>query len=373
MGTNKGRVLVTGGAGLIGSHLVDLLIEKGYEVNILDNLEPQTHPKGRPVWLNPRARFFQGDVRDGAALSQALEGVCAVFHQAAFGGFTPEISKYIDVNTIGTARLFEQIAKGKSAVRKIVVASSQAVYGEGAYRCERHGLKYPSKRPPAQIEKKNWELFCSECESTLQPIPVSEEKPSEGETAYALSKEFEERLALAYGKQLGIPTVALRYAVTYGPRQSIFNPYTGVVSIFSTRLLNNLPPLVYEDGQQTRDFIYVGDVVHANLFVMESEAADFKVFNVGTGIATSVEALARELASIYGKKIGPKIPGEFRHGDVRHILLDPSPLSRLGFRAATSLKEGLGHFAEWMRTHERVEEYFSEAYGNLKRNRIIHG
>lgn len=373
MGSSKGRALVTGGAGLIGSHLVDLLVEEGYEVTILDDLETQTHPQGEPEWLNKNARFIKGDIRDDSALSSALESIRFVFHLAAFVGFTPEVSKYIDVNTIGTARLFEKIAAGRYAVEKVVVASSQAVYGEGAYICERHGLQYPQRRSFTQLKKKQWEPICSECGGSLKPNLTSEEKPREGETAYALSKEFTERLALSCGRQIGIPVVALRYGVTYGPRQSIFNPYTGVASIFSTRLLNNLPPLVYEDGRQTRDFIYVKDIARANLFAMENEKVKFEVFNVGTGVATSVATLARELASIYGKKVEPEIPGQFRWGDVRHIILDSSKLGRLGFRTTIPLKEGLTLFAQWMKSHGRVGEYFTEAHGNLKRNRIVHG
>lgn len=367
------HALVTGGAGLIGSHLVDLLIEKGYEVTILDNLEPQTHPQGKPPWLHPKARFIPGDVRSDSDLRKALPGVRFIFHQAAFGGFTEQVSKYVDVNVNGTARIFEVLAEGKFPVEKIVVASSQAVYGEGTYECEKDGEQYPSMRSFDQLQKKRWEAECPQCRRELKPQITSEEKLRDAETPYALSKEFEERLALAHGKRLGIPVVALRYGVTYGPRQSIFNPYTGVVSIFSTRLLNGLPPLVYEDGAQSRDFIYVGDVARANLFVMENENVQDQVLNVGTGKATSVAQLARTLASLYGMEIAPQIPGQFRRGDVRHILLSPSKLDQLGFRPTTSLEEGLKAFAEWMSSQGKVQEYFTQAYQNLKKNRVVLG
>ena len=193
----------------------------------------------------------------------------------------------------------------------------------------------------------------------------------EGESPYALSKECEERLALFYGKKLGIPVVALRYGVTYGPRQSRFNPYTGVVSIFSTRLLNHLPPFIYEDGEQTRDFVYVEDVAKANLFVMENPSADGQAFNVGTGRPTKIAQLARTLASILGKEIEPEISKKFRWGDVRHLILDPSRLAKLGFTASTSLEVGLSHFTHWLKTQGPVEEYFSQAYERLKENRIV--
>ena len=372
MKADRKYTLVTGGAGLMGSHLVDLLIEQGYSVRILDNLEPETHLQGKPPWINSKAHFIQGDIRDESVLSRALQGVRGVFHLAAFGGFTPETSKYVDVNVNGTARIFESIAQGKCEVQKIVIASSQGVYGEGAYRCKKDGPLATPLRPLEQLKRKQWDPFCPRCGNQLEPVPTPEEKSRECETPYTLSKEFSERLALAQGRRLGIPVVALRYGVTYGPRQSIFNPYTGVVSIFSTRILNDLPPVVYEDGEQTRDFIYVGDVAKATLFAMENALASFEVFNVGTGKPTTVARLAKTLASIYGKKIEPKIPGEFRWGDVRHILLDPGKLNRLGFRAQTSLEEGLSLFAKWIQGQGSVKQYFTEAYEKLKKHRLIY-
>ena len=373
MGSDKGRALVIGGAGLIGSHLVDLLIEKGYDVTLLDNLEEQTHRQGRPPWLNREARFIEGDVRNESHLSEALEGARFVFHQAAFVGFTENISKYIDTNAIGTARIFELLESGRFKVEKVVVASSQAVYGEGAYECADDGPQYPLERSFEQMKKRRWESLCPRCGKDLLPALTSEEKRRDGYTAYALSKEFEERIALSCGKKLGIPVVALRYAVTYGPRQSVFNPYTGVASIFSTRLLNHLPPLIYEDGRQTRDFIFVGDVARANLFVMENELANHQVFNVSTGKPTAVTELARTLASIYGESIEPEISAQFRWGDVRHILLDPGRLTRLGFTASTSVKDGLTRFAEWIKTQGKIEEYFTRAHDQLKRKRVVYG
>lgn len=368
---NKGRALVTGGAGLIGSHLVDLLIREGYEVTLLDNLEPQTHPHGKPPWVNPSAHFIEGDIRDGETLHRALQGVRFVFHEAAFGGFTPAISKYDDVNVGGTAKIFELLSTGKYSVEKMVVASSQAVYAEGAYDCAQDGTVFPPVRSLDQLRKRQWELLCPKCNTPLRQRPTFEDKPKAGETPYALSKEFEERISLACGRQLRIPVVALRYAVTYGPRQSIFNPYTGVVSIFSTLLLNDLAPLGYEDGKQTRDFIYVGDVARANLLVMEDARADFQVFNVGTGQATSILGLAGELAMLYGKHIEPEITQKFRWGDVRHIILDPQGLNRLGFRPEKGLREGLKFFGEWIRSQGKVREYFKAAYEHLRQNKLI--
>ncbi len=370
----NGKALVTGGAGLIGSHLVDLLIERGYSVRVLDNLEPQTHPMGKPAWIHQDAEFMQGDVRCREDMEKALEGVRFVFHQAAFGGFTPEFSKYFDVNVCGTARLFEVLGTGKYPVEKIVVASSLAVYAEGAYRCVcREACIFPPVRGLEPLKNKIWEPHCPHCQAELKPALTDENKPREAETPYALSKELEERMSLSAGRQLNIPIVALRYGVTYGPRQSLFNPYTGVASIFSTRILNHLAPLLYEDGRQTRDFVYVKDVAEANLFVMENPAAANAVFNVATGRSTSISDFAEELIRLYGKSIQPEISGQFRWGDVRHIVLNPEKLKKLGFAAQTPLREGLRHFAAWIQTQGPVPESFSKAYDRLKQNRLIYG
>ncbi len=372
--SSKGKALVTGGAGLIGSHLSDLLIERGFEVKIFDSLEPQTHPKGKPAWIPREAEFIQGDIRCRESLEKALQGVRFIFHQAAFGGFTTEFSKYFDVNVGGTAKLFECLATGKFGVEKVVVASSQAVYAEGAYQCRcGNDPVYPSVRALAQLQEKRWEARCPRCGNELKPALTAETKLREAETAYALSKEAEERLSLAAGKQLKIPVAALRYAVTYGPRQSLFNPYTGVVSVFSTRILNNLPPLLYEDGKQTRDFIYVRDVAEANLFALENPLTADAILNVGTGQASSVLDLANTLTLIYGKSIRPEIAQKFRWGDIRHIVLDPGKMRNLGFSAKTGLKEGLSKFSDWILGQGNVGEYFSEAYKHLQKNQLIHG
>ena len=369
--TPQGRALVTGGAGLIGSHLVDLLFQEGYEVTILDSLEPQTHSQGKPEWVPKEARFIQGDVRQPADIEKALEGVQFIFHQAAFGGFTNEFSKYFDVNVSGTARLFERLGAGGHQVCKVVVASSQAVYAEGTYADQEGRICFPRVRSLEALAASCWELKDARIGADLKPVPTSEEKIKQAETPYALSKEMEERVALSSGKQLGIPVVALRYSVTYGPRQSLFNPYTGVVSIFSTRLLNGLPPIIYEDGRQTRDFIFVEDVARANLFVMRTPQADGQVFNVSTGRATTVAGLVGILGEILGRKIAPKISGEYRLGDVRHLILDPSRLKALGFETKTALEEGLRKFSAWISEQPEVCDYFSAAYEKLKQSRLV--
>lgn len=365
----KGRVLVTGGAGLIGSHIADLLLEKGYPVTLLDNLNPQTHPSGKPRWVNPAAEFLRGDVRCEEDVVKALRDVRYVVHQAAFGGFTEAVSEYFDVNVNGTARIFEVIRSRRLPVEKILVASSQAIYAEGAYRCPKDGLQYPPPRVNAAAGR--WDIPCPVCAGPLEPVPTSESKPLAGETPYALSKEFEERFSLAAGRDMGIPVVALRYGVTYGPRQSVFNPYTGVVSIFSTRILNNLAPYLYEDGRQTRDFVFVEDVARANLLALEGPQIADVALNVGTGRPTAVGDLAADLAAVYGKKIAPEISGDFRSGDVRHIVLNPGKIKAFGFEPRVTLKEGLSRVAAWIASQGEIKEYFTEAYKRLRENRMI--
>jgi dTDP-L-rhamnose 4-epimerase len=367
------KTLVTGGAGLIGSHLVDLLLSFGHEVTILDCLDAGTHPHGKPDWIPAGARFIEGDVRNPADLRESLDDIDWVFHQAAFGGFTTKISHYIDANATGTARIYEVIHEHALPVQKIVVASSQAVYGEGAHVCTEHGIQFPPHRGLAQFGRQQWELHCPVCSATMSAAPTPQDAPHNGETPYALSKLVEERLSISMGRRYGIPTAALRYAVTYGPRQSLFNPYTGVVSIFSTRLLNGLAPVLYEDGMQTRDFVYVGDVARANLFAMENAATNYRAFNVGSGRPCTMSELALMLTNSYDQDLPPLMRGEFRPGDARHMVPDVSQLAGLGFRAETTIKEGLEHYVDWIRTQGDIREYFSEAESRLRVVGVIQG
>ncbi len=363
------KALVTGGAGMIGSHIVDLLIEKGHQARILDNLAKPTHLKGLPGWIHPQAEFIEGDVRSREDLDHALEGVDWVFHQAADGGFTSAISHYFTNNSLPTAVLFELI-RDKHPVKKVVTASSQAVYGEGKYACPKHGPDYPNPRPVEQLMAGDWEMHCPVCGEAMAGVPIDEQRVNPL-TPYALSKYMNEILALNLGKLYGIPTVALRYSLTYGPRQSLFNPYTGITSIFSTRILSGNPPVIYEDGNQTRDFIFVEDVARANLLAAESEKADYQAFNVGTGVATTVQKFVGLLNETYGRAVSPILRGEFRPGDFRHLVADSSKLQSLGWEAVVPLSDGLRRYAKWISRFGSVEEYFSEAERLLKETRVI--
>jgi dTDP-L-rhamnose 4-epimerase len=340
-------------------------------VRILDNLDAQTHPQGAPPWIPAEAEFIQGDVRDRDLLVRVLDGVDEIYHQAAFGGFTTEISTYYDANATGTARIFEVIAEQGLHVRKVVAASSQAIYGEGTYLCDEHGEVQPAMRSLEQLLDRRWEPVCPGCGRELGPTLTREDARWNGETPYAVSKLAAERTVIGMGKRLGIPTVALRYAVTFGPRQSVFNPYTGVVSIFSTLLLNDMPAVVYEDGLQTRDYIFVGDIARANVLAMEDEQADGRVFNVGRGVPVTVIELIEKLAAAYDREPSYRVPGDFRPGDVRHIVHDASAIRSLGWAAETSLEDGLRAVAQWISSQGSLREYYSQALERLRERGVV--
>src|SRR6266516_2722017 len=366
------RTLVTGAAGLIGSHVVDLLVREGWQVRALDNLEPQTHRRGKPAWINPKAEFIEGDMRNRDAITAALAGIDVVFHQAAYGGYMPEIAKFVHVNSLGTAQMLEVIREKNLPIKKIVVASSQAVYSEGAGECPKHGLVFPPVRPVEQLRKGDWQVHCPFCGAITKSVPTPENAPVGGETVYGLTKVDQERLVLLWGKQIGIPTVALRYSCTYGPRQSIFNPYTGVIAIFCTRLLNNLPPVLYEDCEQTRDFSFVEDVARANLLAVETDRLDGLPVNVGSSRGTPIREVAEQLSAALQIEIQPEINGEFRPGEMRHITSDITRIRAAGYEPDVDLTTGIERYLEWIRAQSNVRDYFSEAETILRSKGIVH-
>src|SRR5437764_9472708 len=367
------RALITGGAGLIGSHVADLLRREGWTVRILDNLEPQTHRRGKPVWMvSSDAEFIEGDLRDHATMAAALRDIDVVFHQAAYGGYMPEIAKYVEVNSFGTAQMLEIIREQKLPVKKFIVASSQAVYSEGAATCAKHGLVFPDVRPVAQLQTGDWSVHCPICGTITQSAPTPERAPVGGETVYGLTKVDQEKLVLLWGKQIGIPAVALRYSCTYGPRQSIFNPYTGVIAIFSTRLLNNLSPVLYEDGEQTRDFSFVEDIAGANLLAAETDKLDGLPVNIGSGHGTPIREIAEQLSDILKIDIAPEINGEFRPGEMRHLTSDTALARSAGYKPSIDLGEGILRYVDWIRKQSDIRDYFSEASEILKNKGIVH-
>ena len=364
--------LVTGGAGLIGSHVVDLLVREGWSVRILDNLEPQTHRRGKPVWISREAEFIEGDIRNRATITAALDGMDFIFHQAAYGGYMPEIAKYVHVNSLGTAQMLEVIREENLPVKKIIVASSQAVYSEGAGVCPEHGLVFPTVRPVEQLRAGDWSVRCPICDAITQSAPTPENAPVGGETVYGLTKVDQEKLVLLWGKQMGVPTVALRYSCTYGPRQSIFNPYTGVIAIFCTRLLNNLPPVFFEDGEQTRDMSFVEDIARANLLAAETDALDGLPVNVGSGRGVSVREMAAQISDALNIHILPEINGEFRPGEMRHLTSGTNRIRAAGYVPQVDLATGIGRYLDWIRAQSDVRDYFSEAATILRDKGIVH-
>lgn len=371
MTSNPTTALVTGGAGLIGSHIVDAALAAGWHVRVLDRLEPQTHRRGKPPWVPIEVEFLQGDVRNRRDWERALAGIDVVFHEAAYGGYMPQLAKFIQVNSYGTALMLETIRDRRLPVRKVVLASSQAVYNEGAYRCPEHGRFYGATRPIARLDRGDYAVHCPICDAAATPVPTDENAPIGGENVYAISKFDQERLTLGWGRATGVPVVALRYSCTYGPRQSVFNPYTGVIAIFCTRLLNDQPPLVYEDGHQSRDLVFVEDVARANLLVACDPRADGQVFNVGTGHAAEIGDLARTLAAKLDKPIAPHLPGEYRPGEMRALISDVSRLAALGFQPRIDLDTGIDRYLDWIRAQGSVEDYFAAAERVLRRKRIV--
>ena len=366
------RVLITGGAGFIGSHLVDRLLQAGHEVRILDSLEAQVHGASQnpPPYLNPGAEFIRGDVCDRAAVDRAIQGVEVVFHQAAAVGVAQsmyEMDRYVRSNSLGTAMLLRALLDRKSRVEKLVVASSMSIYGEGEFRCENHGAVAITERPVEQLQQRRWEPECPACRTPLQPAPTRERKLLYPTSVYALTKKDQEEMALIFGRSYGIPVVALRYFNVFGSRQAVSNPYTGVAAIFAARLLNRHRPLIFEDGGQLRDFVHVSDVARANILAMEHPEADGKAVNIGAGRSISVLQIARELAKLLGREdIEPEIPGAFRKGDTRHCFGDIT-LARtwLGYEPLCSFTDGMRETVEWMR-NEKAEDRVDQSLRELK-------
>ncbi|MCC6155759.1 MAG: SDR family NAD(P)-dependent oxidoreductase [Candidatus Hydrogenedentes bacterium] len=354
------KALVTGGAGFIGSHVADRLLERGYHVRVIDALQPRVHPKGKPAWVRPEIEFIQGDVRDKDAMRRAMDGVEIISHQAAYQDYMPDFSTFISTNATSTALIMELIVEMKLDVRKVVVASSQAAYGEGNFTCAEHGAFEAKGRPLAQLERAEWEMKCPVCGRDCENL-LLEEHMHNPNNAYALSKLFEEMTALRLGRLHGIPAAALRYSITQGPRQSLYNSYSGVCRIFSLKLLHDQAPTIYEDGLQRRDYVHIADVVEANMIALFDERTNFEQYNVGSGRATTVCEFAAELTRMVGKDIAPLIPGEFRVGDNRHSVSSIAKLSALGWKPTRTISDIFRDYLAWIQSFGDVGDYFREA------------
>ena len=371
------NILITGGAGFIGSHTADALIQKGYQVRILDNLQRTVHPEGKPNYLNPNADFIMGDVRDKQILRQALSGIDAVYHLAAYQDYLPDFSTFFQVNTVSTALLYEILVEGglENSIQKVVVASSQAVMGEGRYRCIKcHGQDgeyvHPDIRLDAQLKTGEWEHRCPVCSETLQWLP-SDETVAHPCNQYALSKYSQEQIAVQMGKRYKIPSVVLRYSIVQGPRQSLYNAYSGAMRIFSLALMFDRQPVIFEDGRQIRDFINIEDVVAANLLVLDREEADYQVFNVGGGVPWAVNDFYERLQTVVGKRKAPSIGNTYRYGDTRHIVSDIGKLKRLGWVPENDIEKSIQDYWTYLQQADRKEEIFDYAQKNMRKLNVI--
>jgi dTDP-L-rhamnose 4-epimerase len=352
------KVLITGGAGFIGSHLADRLLAEGHEVRALDNLDPQVHPHGgRPEYLDDAVELQIGDVRDRDAVRRALDGVDAVVHFAAAVGVGQsmyEIERYTSINAIGAAVLLEEAIERRDTIGKLLVASSMSIYGEGQYHNPRtgEGGLAPWIRSQQQLEARRWDVLADDG-GPLDPEPTSESKPLRPTSIYAINKRDHEEMFLAVGAAYGIPAAALRFFNVYGERQALSNPYTGVAAIFSSRLLNDRPPLVFEDGRQTRDFIDVRDITRCCLLALTHDGADGRTVNVGTGVATSVVEVAETIARGLGKEIEAELVEKYRAGDIRHCYASTRLAQELlGFRAEIPFEAGMQDLLAWLEGQE---------------------
>ena len=373
------RVLITGGAGFVGSHLADALAQAGHDVTLFDNLEPQVHGAGaaRPAYLADEHRLVRGDIRDPDALMPVVRDTDVIFHLAAMVGVGQsmyQIRRYTDVNAMGMATLLDVLAARRTlgSPRKLVVASSMSIYGEGAYDCAACGRVAPRLRPVDQLSAGDWEVHCPRCAAELQPLPTDEDKPLYPTSIYAINKRDHEEMALAFGHAYDLPAVALRFFNIYGSRQALTNPYTGVAAIFSGRMLAGETPLIYEDGRQQRDFVHVSDIVQACRLAMADQRADYQVFNVGTGRPISVLEVGQLLATELGWTRGFEITQKFRAGDIRHCFADISRIrAAIGYEPRYRFEDGVRELVAWVAAQQGVTGSSAEADQQLAAHGLV--
>lgn len=370
------NVLVTGGAGFIGSFIVDGLVQKGHKVTVFDNLDPQVHPSGDwPDYKNGDAEYIRGSVLDADALLKTLQGKEAVFHYASAVGVGQsqyQIRHYVDVNEGATANLLDLIVNHSLPIRKIILAASMSSYGEGNFRCDSCGVVRPGLRTEEQMSKGDWNNYCPTCKTAIKPIPTDETAVQQCNSIYAITKMNQEQMVANICTTYSIPYTNLRYFNVYGPRQSLSNPYTGVAAIFMSRIKNDNAPVVYEDGLQTRDFVSVHDVVQANLLALERAESDYQTINIGNGVPLTIRGMAEKLATLCGKDhIRPNIQNKFRKGDVRHCYADISLARKcLGFEPRVPFEIGMEELIDWSKAVE-AEDKFEQAEKELKEKGLV--
>ena len=371
------RILITGGAGFIGSHTADALIEQGHSVRILDNLQETVHPKGMPDYLNPEAEFIHGDVRDKRSWEKALDGMEAVYHLAAHQDYLTDFSTFFHVNSVSTAMLYEVLVEQapQANVEKVIVAASQAVMGEGRYKCpqcyERESrFIYPDIRLEAQLSQGRWDHRCPACQEILSWLP-SDERVANPCNQYAISKFSQEQIALQLGKRYSIPTTVMRYSIVQGPRQSFYNAYSGAMRIFALSLMFDRPPIIYEDGHQIRDYVNIADVVDANILVLKHPNAAYRMFNVGGGKPWTVLDFYDTMANITGKSVSPMIAGYYRYGDTRHIVSDIRRLGRLGWKPSRDVRDSIRQYWDYLHHQKDLEDILAYAETHMKQLKVI--
>jgi dTDP-L-rhamnose 4-epimerase len=359
------KILVTGGAGFIGSHTCDRLLELGHEVVVLDALTPPVHRNGRPAHLSPGADFYQGDTRNRDLLTNLLRRVDAVYHFAAYQDYLPDFSRFSDVNVVSTALLYEVIVAERLDMARVVVASSQSAMGEGLYRCPADGEQVPGMRPEKALATGQWDIPCPVCGGPLE-MQATPERISNPQNPYGMSKLGEEMVAINLGRRYGVPTVALRYSIVQGPRQSVYNAYSGACRIFCLSYLLGMPPTLYEDGRAIRDYVNIDDVVDANMLVLEDDRAAGRVFNVGGGKAVTSREFADIVMRQYGSRQPGMVTGEYRFGDTRHIVSDISALRALAWEPKRTPAESVAAYAEWLDDMDGLEGVLAEANARMR-------
>lgn len=371
------NILITGGAGFIGSHTADALIAEGHCVRILDSLHQSVHPHGKPAYLNPQAEFLRGDVRDKTTWQKGLEQIEAVYHFAAYQDYLPDFSTFFHVNAVSTALMYEILVEKKltGRIKKIIVASSQAVMGEGRYKCfacsETENICfYPQIRTETQLAAGDWEHHCPRCHAALHWMP-SDETIRNPCNQYALSKHSQEQIAMQLGRRYCIPTVVMRYSIVQGPRQSFHNAYSGVMRIFALSLFFDRRPIIFEDGRQIRDYVNIEDVVAANLLVLEKEAADYQVFNVGGAKAWTVNAFYGTMQHVLGKSRDPVISNYYRFGDTRHIFSDIKRIASLGWSPVRGIEDSIKAYWAYLQQQTHLDDVLDFAQANMQQLQVI--
>jgi dTDP-L-rhamnose 4-epimerase len=366
------RILVTGGAGFIGSHTCDRLVELGHEVTVLDALTPPVHRDRTASYLTPGVELYVGDVRNRDLLTNLLRRTDAVYHFAAYQDYLPDFARFVDVNVRSTALIYEIAVAEKLDLQRIVVASSQSAMGEGLYLCPVDGEQLPGMRPESALADRQWEIPCSQCGGELE-LARTPERVSNPQNAYGMSKYAEEMQAINLGRRYGIPTVALRYSIVQGPRQSVYNAYSGACRIFCLHYAQGSAPTVYEDGRAVRDYVNIEDVVAANTLVLTHDDAVGRVFNVGGGTAYTTWEFAEIVRAHYGADLPAKVTGEYRFGDTRHIFSDTEALEGLGWRAQKSPVESVAAYAEWLKSQTDLDRVLQHADATMRSLGVVRG